>query len=346
MSTSGALGNSDKVEQALRDAGWRVCAPQERDLASDPTAVRTTHPELEGLEVYLLHVDRDLSGLVVAGIDADDPHEMLAEADRLAAPIAAQHQRRTWQERPLPFRYGTNGHAWTFLNALDAEHLDGTPIADAPQGGARSRYVFAPAQPATLALTDNGTAAVILPDNVLFEGGRGATIRRELLKRFNLHTMLRLPAGIFYAGGVKANVLFFDSAPPRRSDDEPPHTQQLWVYDLRTGSRFTLKQNPLLPVHLEDFEKRVFGVGECEETSEAIDRRTPEGRLQVFDGAELAASKDVNLDIGLIEPDDKDAAEAKSLTELTLALSADLRGALLELEHLAADLDVELSPPT
>ncbi|MFG3077747.1 N-6 DNA methylase [Streptomyces sp. NPDC048225] len=189
-------------------------------------------------------------------------------------------------------------------------------------------------------LTDNGRAAVILPDNVLFEGGRGASIRRELLKRYNLHTMLRLPAGIFYAGGVKANVLFFDAAPPRRSEDEPPHTQQLWVYDLRTGNRFTLKQNPLLPGHLEDFEKRAFGVG-TDDPDGAIGRRVPDGRLQVFDGAELVATKDVNLDIGLIE---LEAAEAKSLTELTLALSADLRGALLELEHLAADLDVELPP--
>ncbi|MGW3865763.1 HsdM family class I SAM-dependent methyltransferase, partial [Streptomyces sp. NPDC005047] len=189
-------------------------------------------------------------------------------------------------------------------------------------------------------LTDNGRAAVILPDNVLFEGGRGASIRRELLKRYNLHTMLRLPAGIFYAGGVKANVLFFDAAPPRRSEDEPPHTQQLWVYDLRTGNRFTLKQNPLLPGHLEDFEKRAFGVG-TDDPDGAIGRRVPDGRLQVFDGAELVATKDVSLDIGLIE---LEAAEAKSLTELTLALSADLRGALLELEHLAADLDVELPP--
>ncbi|MEU7213952.1 class I SAM-dependent DNA methyltransferase [Streptomyces sp. NPDC044989] len=189
-------------------------------------------------------------------------------------------------------------------------------------------------------LADNGRAAVIVPDNVLNEGGRGANIRRELLKRYNLHTMLRLPKGIFYAGTVKANVLFFDAAPPRRSADEPPHTKQLWVYDLRTGNRFTLKQNPLLPGHLEDFEKRAFGVG-TDDPNGAIDRRVPEGRLQVFDGAELVATKDVNLDIGLIEAE---AAEAKSLTELTLALSADLRGALLELEHLAADLDVELPP--
>ncbi|MFF2066795.1 N-6 DNA methylase [Streptomyces sp. NPDC058200] len=193
-------------------------------------------------------------------------------------------------------------------------------------------------------LADNGRAAVILPDNVLFEGGRGATIRRELLKRFNLHTMLRLPDGIFHAGGVKANVLFFDAAPPRRSEDEPPHTKQLWVYDLRTGNHFTLKQKPLLPGHLEDFEKQVFGVGECEVIAEAVARRKDGGRLQVFDGEKLAASKDVDLDIGLIEPDDKNAAEAKSLAELTLALSTDLREALLELEELAADLDLELPP--
>ncbi|MFE9172003.1 N-6 DNA methylase [Streptomyces kebangsaanensis] len=192
-------------------------------------------------------------------------------------------------------------------------------------------------------LTDNGRAAVILPDNVLFEGGRGASIRRELLKRYNLHTMLRLPKGIFYAGGVKANVLFFDAASPRRSEDEPPRTQQLWVYDLRTGNRFTLKQNPLLSGHLEDFERRAFGVGECD-LDDVIARRVPEGRLQVFDGAGLVATKDVNLDIGLIEPDDEDAAEPKSLAELTLALSADLREALAELEDLAADLDVELPP--
>ncbi|WP_406478356.1 DEAD/DEAH box helicase family protein [Streptomyces platensis] len=151
MSASGAQANSDKIEQTLRGAGWRVCAPHERDLKPDATAVRTAHPDLGGLRIYLLHVDRDLSGLVVAGGDTADPDEMLAEAGRLAAPIAAQHHRRTWQERPLPFLYGTNGHIWNFLNTLDAEHLDGTPAADAPQGGARSRNVFAPAQPATIA---------------------------------------------------------------------------------------------------------------------------------------------------------------------------------------------------
>ncbi|MFD5483558.1 DEAD/DEAH box helicase family protein [Streptomyces hawaiiensis] len=154
MSAFGAKANdgrNGKAEQALREAGWRVCAPHERDLKPDATAVRIPHPQLAGVSIYLLHVDRDLCSLVVAGSEATDPHELLAEADRLAAPLAVQHQRRTWHERPLPFRYGTNGHVWRFLNALDAEHLDGSPAADAPQGGARSRYVFAPARPATVA---------------------------------------------------------------------------------------------------------------------------------------------------------------------------------------------------
>ncbi|MCW8384097.1 DEAD/DEAH box helicase family protein [Streptomyces justiciae] len=155
MSTSGAQANDDRnvnvrAEQTLREAGWRVCTLQERDLKPDATAVRIPHPELNGAFLYLLYTDRDLCGLVVAGSETADPHELLADANHLAASLAEQHQRHTWQARALPFRYGTNGHVWRFLNALDAEHLNGTPAADAPQGGARSRYVFAPARPTTV----------------------------------------------------------------------------------------------------------------------------------------------------------------------------------------------------
>lgn len=95
----------------------------------------------------------------------------------------------------------------------------------------------------------NGRAAVVLPDNVLFEGGAGETLRRRLLNDFDLHTLLRLPTGLFYAQGVKANVLFFDKKPA----SETPWTSSLWVYDLRTNQHFTLKQNPLTREHLEDF---------------------------------------------------------------------------------------------
>jgi type I restriction enzyme M protein len=102
---------------------------------------------------------------------------------------------------------------------------------------------------ATLLEADGGRAAVVVPDNVLFEGGAGETVRRKLLETCDVHTLLRLPTGIFYAQGVKANVLFFD----RRPASETPWTRELWVYDLRTNMHFTLKQNPLRYEHLRDF---------------------------------------------------------------------------------------------
>ena len=87
----------------------------------------------------------------------------------------------------------------------------------------------------------HGRAAVVVPDNVLFEGGAGEVVRRKLLHECDVHTLLRLPTGIFYAQGVKANVLFFD----RKPASETPWTKQLWIYDLRTNMNFTLKTNRL-----------------------------------------------------------------------------------------------------
>src|SRR4051794_21350805 len=98
-------------------------------------------------------------------------------------------------------------------------------------------------------LAINGRAAVVLPDNVLFEGGAGETLRKRLLNQFDFHTVLRLPTGIFYAQGVKANVLFFDKKPAA----ETPWTSRLWVYDLRTNQHFTLKENPLTRAALGEF---------------------------------------------------------------------------------------------
>src|SRR5262249_8510729 len=95
----------------------------------------------------------------------------------------------------------------------------------------------------------NGRAAVVVPDNVLFEGGAGETVRKKLLAEFDVHTLLRLPTGIFYAQGVKANVIFFD----KKQASEKPWTEKLWIYDLRTNQHFTLRTNPLTLVHLRDF---------------------------------------------------------------------------------------------
>ncbi|MBF4443721.1 class I SAM-dependent DNA methyltransferase, partial [Vibrio anguillarum] len=98
-------------------------------------------------------------------------------------------------------------------------------------------------------LKDTGKAAVVLPDNVLFEGGAGERIRRKWLSNCDVHTILRLPTGIFYANGVKANVVFFDNAPR----DEKVHTKGIWFYDLRTNKHFTLKQRPMMLSDLKEF---------------------------------------------------------------------------------------------
>jgi type I restriction enzyme M protein len=95
----------------------------------------------------------------------------------------------------------------------------------------------------------HGRAAIVVPDNVLFEGGAGETIRRKILHQCDVHTLLRLPTGIFYAQGVKANVLFFD----RKPASESPWTKTLWIYDFRTNQHFTLKTQPLKRADLDDF---------------------------------------------------------------------------------------------
>jgi type I restriction enzyme M protein len=98
-------------------------------------------------------------------------------------------------------------------------------------------------------LKENGRAAVVVPDNVLFEGGAGEKIRRELLRTCDVHTLMRLPTGIWYSPGVNANVLFFDKKPITKT----PRTKEIWVYDLRSNKNFSLKQNPIGPEDLKDF---------------------------------------------------------------------------------------------
>ncbi|MGW7477077.1 DEAD/DEAH box helicase family protein [Nonomuraea muscovyensis] len=116
-------------------------------MSHDGVAVRVTHPGPAGLCCYLLHVDHELVGVIVAGSESADPADLLSEADTRAVGQFAG----MWQHRPPPFRYGANGHRWLFRNVLEAEHLDGTVAADAPEGGARKRAVFAPARPETIA---------------------------------------------------------------------------------------------------------------------------------------------------------------------------------------------------
>ncbi len=130
-----------------------------------------------------------------------------------------------------------------------------------------------------------GRAAIVVPDNVLFEGGAGETVRRKLLAECDVHTLLRLPTGIFYAQGVKANVFFFD----RKHASETPWTQKLWIYDLRTNIHFTLKTNTLKFDDLQDFIK-------CYNPENRFERKETE-RFRAFDYADLIQRDKASLDI-------------------------------------------------
>lgn len=131
----------------------------------------------------------------------------------------------------------------------------------------------------------NGKAAVVVPDNVLFEGGAGETVRRKLLHECDVHTLLRLPTGIFYAQGVKANVLFFD----RKPASERPWTEAVWIYDLRTNMHFTLKTNTMKYEDLKDFIA-------CYNPENRHERRESE-RFKRFSFDELMQRDKVSLDI-------------------------------------------------
>jgi type I restriction enzyme M protein len=134
-------------------------------------------------------------------------------------------------------------------------------------------------------LTEVGRAAVVVPDNVLFEGGAGEKIRRALLQRCDVHTLLRLPTGIWYSPGVKANVLFFDKKPVTTT----PATKEVWVYNLRSDQKFSLRHNPIRPEDLTDFIQ-------CYRADDPIGRKET-ARFRRFKYSEIIARDRANLDI-------------------------------------------------
>ncbi|WP_219413798.1 class I SAM-dependent DNA methyltransferase [Pseudonocardia nigra] len=177
-------------------------------------------------------------------------------------------------------------------------------------------------------LTINGRAAVVVPDNVLFEGGQGETLRRRLLQECDVHTLLRLPTGIFYAGGVKANVLFFDA---KRARPETPWTSKLWVYDFRTGQHFTLRQNKLAAHHLDDFVSAYLAPDRHEVNDE---------RFRCFTYDELMARDKVNLDITWLRDPDEDGDELPPPEVIAQEIVEDLQIALNEFAAVAEALQL------
>ena len=157
-------------------------------------------------------------------------------------------------------------------------------------------------------LKENGKAAVVLPDNVLFEGGAGESVRKKLLETTNLHTILRLPTGIFYANGVKANVLFFDGKPASKE----VWTKEIWVYDYRTNIHHTLKKNPLKYSDLQEFLD-LYLDGNTAKRKETYSETNPEGRWRKFSYDEVIARDKTSLDITWLK--DKSLADLDNLPD-------------------------------
>lgn len=187
-------------------------------------------------------------------------------------------------------------------------------------------------------LAIHGRAAVVLPDNVLFEGGAGETIRKKLLHECDLHTLLRLPTGLFYAQGVKANVLFFDKKPAA----EKPWTQKLWIYDLRTNKHFTLKTNPLRREDLEEFVQ-LYKVGKRHERAETWSAENPDGRWRAYRYDDLIARDKTSLDIFWLKDDslaDSDNLPAPAV--IAQEIVEDLQAALEQFKLIAGDLGADV----
>ena len=180
-------------------------------------------------------------------------------------------------------------------------------------------------------LKNGGRAAVVLPDNVLFEGGAGEVIRKKLLTEFNLHTILRLPTGIFYAQGVKANVLFFSKGTP---------TKDIWFYDYRTGVKHTLATNPMQRHHLDDFV-------ECYKSENILARQetydsesNPNGRWRKYNVDDILKRDKTSLDITWIKQNDDD--DDYTLAELMAQIqekSDNISKAVAELQKLMANIE-------
>jgi type I restriction enzyme M protein len=158
-------------------------------------------------------------------------------------------------------------------------------------------------------LKTTGQAAIVVPDNVLFEGGAGETVRKKLLENTDLHTILRLPTGIFYANGVKANVLFFDN----HAASKEPWTKEVWFYDYRTNIHHTQKKKPLRSDDLKEFIDCYNPLDRHKRKELWNEKKNPEGRWRKFSYEQIMARDKTSLDIFWLK--DKSLADLDNLPE-------------------------------
>jgi type I restriction enzyme M protein len=177
-------------------------------------------------------------------------------------------------------------------------------------------------------LKADGKAAVVVPDNVLFEGGAGETVRKRLLESTDVHTILRLPTGIFYAQGVKANVIFFDNKPAAKT----PWTKEVWIYDLRTNIHFTLKTQQMKYDDLKDFV-------ESYNPQNNFKRKETE-RFRKFSYDEIIARDKTNLDIFWLK--DESLGDMDNLPDpdiIALVIVENIEAGLASLEEIVEGLN-------
>ena len=170
-----------------------------------------------------------------------------------------------------------------------------------------------------------GEAAVVVPDNVLFEGGAGEKVRRKLLRNTNLHTILRLPTGVFYAQGVKANVIFFENKPASKD----PWTKEVWFYDFRTNIHFTKKKNPMRHADLKDFIA-CYNSENIHKRKETYSEENLNGRWRRYTYDEIINRDKTSLDIFWLKDD--------SLTDLDNLPDPDILAAEI-IENLEASVE-------
>jgi len=184
-------------------------------------------------------------------------------------------------------------------------------------------------------LKSDGKAAVVVPDNVLFEGGAGETVRRKLMTSTELHTILRLPTGVFYKQGVKANVIFFDNHPASKD----PWTKEIWVYDFRTNIHYTLKKDPLKLEDLREFMD-CFNPENRHKRKETYSAKNPEGRWRKFTYKEIIERDKASLDIFWLK--DQSLSDLDNLPDpdvLAIEIVDDLQAALDQFSGIVATLN-------
>lgn len=175
-----------------------------------------------------------------------------------------------------------------------------------------------------------GRVAVVLPDNVLTDGGATAKVREKLLRDFNLHTILRLPTGIFYAGGVKTNVLFFEKGKP---------TKDIWVYDYRTGVKHTMATKPMMRSHLDDFVA-CYCSGHLEDRVATYSADEPNGRWRMFTEKEVYERDQLKLDFKWMDLGEKDDRTVTELLSDMQGKATAIADAVIKLQELLGGIEL------